>query len=101
MGLGSGAVGRCTSRGESVHGSGSGAESDNACLEKRNRRCDPVFSVVPRMAFLWFVFVFVIAVVVVVDVTDVALAPVPAPAPAPASVPKTDVFVAVFEFCSK
>jgi len=79
MGLGSGAVGRCTSRGESVHGSGSGAESDNACLEKRNRRRDPVFSVVPRMAFLWFVFVIAIAiaVVVVVDVPDVVLVPVP------------------------
>jgi hypothetical protein len=93
MGLGSGAVGRFTSRGESVHGSGSGAESDNACLENKNRRYDPVFSVVPRMAFLWFVFVCVIAVVVVVDVPDVALVPVP--------VPKTDVFVIVFEFCSK
>lgn len=40
------------SRGESAQGSGSGAESESACFEKRNRRRDPVFSVVPRMSFL-------------------------------------------------
>jgi len=51
MGLGSATVGRRISCGERMHGIGSGAESDRACLENRNRRWDPVFSVVPSIGF--------------------------------------------------
>lgn len=40
------------SRGERLHGIGSGAESVNACFENRNSRRDPDFSVVARIGFL-------------------------------------------------